>query len=440
MSKFHKNYLNAYLYRQFENNPAEMFHYTRAMEEENLYSSAMASSTDGKFKAVVLSGMRTEDNTGAGTDSIDAKKEGMYLTVVVKPLDIHGATLGDPTSFVGFPTAVLANIEMFDNCFRARSDFEFKDASAPVFGQIVTCYYEDGSIPNSRFSGLRWEKPIGTEIHPDYVQLGATKPIESSKDAFNEQNPSQLGNPPAITEDDDINELARRFDSEQSGYKDRNKRFISIAHPEFQNYIKAFITKCEDNDLVVYLNSTHRTRAEQNELIAKWKAGKRTIEPAQYSYHLIGCGFDFNPVLKNGTWINTDNSKQEWIDTGVVAIGESVGLRWGGHFTRNYDPVHFDFEKTVSQGKMKQMVIQAEKDGVEGNTLQINRYATSDASVEAEIAASEPEESIIGVNAEGSGTYTVDGEEFEGEFYIVDGRMYFSYYDGIDTTEVIVER
>ena len=61
--------------------------------------------------------------------------------------------------------------------------------------------------------------------------------------------------------------------------------------------------------------------------------------------------------------------KETWIKTGVVAVGESLGLRWGGHFKKNYDPVHFDLGNKVSKGRMSQMVAESNRKKVEGTTI-----------------------------------------------------------------------
>ncbi len=183
-----------------------------------------------------------------------------------------------------------------------------------------------------------------------------------------------LGPPPPTaqpTSDAEINALAARFDAEASDYKSRNTGFISKAHPEFQNYIKAFIIKAKDSSISIYLNSTHRNRAQQDKLIAEHARGERRIKPAQYSYHLVGLAFDFNPVLANGQWVKSKDSKQTWINTGIVTIGESVGLRWAVIFLQITIPCILIWEQKVSKDKMKQMVSEANKKGLEGTQIPI---------------------------------------------------------------------
>ena len=79
--------------------------------------------------------------------------------------------------------------------------------------------------------------------------------------------------------------------------------------------------------------------------------------------------FDFNPTLANGTTIMSSASKETWIQSGVVQIGESVGLRWGGNFSENYDPIHFDFGNKVSKTRNKKMIKEANSKKVEATTI-----------------------------------------------------------------------
>ena len=80
---YRRNLTNPYLYRQFSNNAKEMFNYTMTNLMDSFYDSVMDSSTDGSFKAVCLSGIKTEDNTG-GSDELDDGGVALgFLNVVV---------------------------------------------------------------------------------------------------------------------------------------------------------------------------------------------------------------------------------------------------------------------------------------------------------------------------------------------------------------------
>jgi len=228
-------------------------------------------------------------------------------------------------------------------------------------------------MKNSDFSGLRFSKPTGVEFDERYGKVAMLVGVSNMQDLFKNTASSLMG---AFSTEDlpdapepEINELAERFDNEDSPNKSHNSSKISMAHPEFQKYIKAFIIKCKDKGISIYLNSTHRNRAAQQKLIDEHKRGERRIKPAKYSYHISGLAFDFNPTTPDGKTINSRMSKQIWINSGVPAIGESVGLRWGGYFSTNYDPIHFDFGKKVSKNRNVAMIKEADSKAVEVTSI-----------------------------------------------------------------------
>ena len=379
---YRRNLTNPYLYRQFSNSAKEMFNYTMTNLMDSFYNSALSEASDGSFKAVCLSGIKTEDNTSGGTEKNDAQETLGYLSIVVRPLTGFGGIIPDPAGMKD-PDVINSLIFLHSTAFTARSDFEAKSTDVPVFGQILNCYFEDGSISNSDFRGLRFSQPTGKDIDPEYEKLatieGVVSPINQNwNSAFLLGDPIEI----APSSEEEIDQLAERFDKESTPNKTSNSSFISIAHPEFQKYIKAFIIKSADEDISIKLNSTYRNRAKQQSLIseyevnyANWvaggKQGKKPIKPAQYSYHISGLAFDFNPTLANGTTVKSSMSKEVWLRSSVVQLGESVGLRWGGYFSKNYDPIHFDFGKKVSTTRNKQIIAEASRKKVEATTIPI---------------------------------------------------------------------
>ena len=187
-----KSLINPYLYRQFSNNPMEMFNYTMTNLMDNYYDSALDQSTDGSFKAVCLSGMRTEDNSGGGVDATDGTLEGNYLRVVVKPLTPFGNILPDPT-LAKTPEEASQLISLHQSVFSARSDFELKDTDAPQFGQVLNCYFEGGSMKNSDFSGLRFSKPTGVEFDERYGKVAMLVGVSNMQDLFKNTTSSLMG-------------------------------------------------------------------------------------------------------------------------------------------------------------------------------------------------------------------------------------------------------
>ncbi len=113
--------------------------------------------------------------------------------------------------------------------------------------------------------------------------------------------------------------------------------FINTLNPQAKLIFVGFINEVKQRTgYDIYITSSYRTPAEQTALQA--------INPlavgALSSYHNFGMALDLNPV-KDGVWINTSKSEQEWRDTGVPDIAYEYGLRWGGDFNTP-DKVHFD--------------------------------------------------------------------------------------------------
>ena len=86
--------------------------------------------------------------------------------------------------------------------------------------------------------------------------------------------------------------------------------------------------------------------------------------------HNYGLAIDLNAILKNGQWLTSNSSKADWINSGIVSLGESLGFRWGGTFSNNYDPVHFDAKSLIGKSTAELLSL-AEAQGVPGNEITI---------------------------------------------------------------------
>lgn len=185
-----------------------LFEILRTNFVDGFYERILNASTDGVFKAVCLSGLRTEDNTGVSLDSDDAIERDGYLYITVRPLDpTLSATLSKTENSTSLEECLLS-IRAHTSVFTARSDFKIENTNIPSFGQILNCYFENGSIINSDFSGLRFSKPIDKEeIHPDFVRLMSLQLSENPQNAFDNGAPALLGEdefvgPPMPTDQD----------------------------------------------------------------------------------------------------------------------------------------------------------------------------------------------------------------------------------------------
>ena len=157
--------------------------------------SAKSSETDGTFRAVCLSGIRSDNNTGTGPDANDASIEGRYIEIIVRPLVPIGDIVPDPRLSTT-PEAINDDITTIGAMYTARSDFGFKGQNPIPFGHEVNCYFEKGSIANSDLTGLRFQDPGEDTIPvPSYVKLATIEGVMTGATAFENGLASLLGSP-----------------------------------------------------------------------------------------------------------------------------------------------------------------------------------------------------------------------------------------------------
>ena len=192
MAKYKKNLTNRHLYRQFSNSPSEMFDYTMSNIMDGFYDGAMNSAVDGTFKAICLSGIKTDDNKGSGTDANDGVLSGNYINLIVRPLTDFGNIIPDPRKSKD-PNEINALISLHASTFLARSDDTFDVVKGISFGQKIDCYFEKGSVSNSDFRTLRFSQPKGVDMDKSYEALASVSGVSSMVNA-DWQNASQLGN------------------------------------------------------------------------------------------------------------------------------------------------------------------------------------------------------------------------------------------------------
>jgi len=332
----------------------------------------MSTATDGMFKAVCLSGIRTCDNTGTGADPNDARLgAGGYIQVIVRPLTPFGDVLPDPRASKD-PSDIDNDISTHKALWFAKSDFLFQFHSPISYGQIVNCYFDEGSIPNSDFRGLRFQEPVGIDYDESFVKLATYACEGSAKGAFGEAgSPWVLGSLTNATPEE-IEKKATNYDESTTlPNKPAHKiRFDSEMHIDFVPYAKAVIFDMWDKlEASVTINSSFRTVTWQRNARIKWDAwlgeGKKVngkwvpkngngtampyvAQPAKAgkSKHNWGVAMDFNSTIGDKTYgskKNTGATKAEWIASGLPEIITSNGLVWGGIWS-NYDPVHMHLD------------------------------------------------------------------------------------------------
>jgi len=159
--------------------------------------------------------------------------------------------------------------------------------------------------------------------------------------------------PPPSAAPAEVIEESVCYDTANIPNKSQHSEILRGLHPDFLPYVKTFICKCWEKQIKIQLNSGYRSAAHQRRLYAQWEAGgRRGPAPSSgMSYHNFGMAFDFNPTLADGTTLTSRHPKGHWHQSGIVEIGESVGLYWGGNFSTNFDPIHWDFRNTLKRNE-----------------------------------------------------------------------------------------
>jgi hypothetical protein len=116
---------------------------------------------------------------------------------------------------------------------------------------------------------------------------------------------------------------------------------LDALHPYFKEKITKLISACKRKGIELAIVESYRTVAKQNEYKAMGK--KYTRVTGGHSKHQYGLAIDVVPVIDSvAQW---DNAKL-WKKIG--AIGEQLGLRWGGRWRTLYDPGHFEWSGGLS--------------------------------------------------------------------------------------------
>ena len=117
---------------------------------------------------------------------------------------------------------------------------------------------------------------------------------------------------------------------------------LNLLKPKVKNLANQLITNCKTVGIDIIITQTLRTITEQDILYAQGRTTPgRIITNAKggQSMHNYGCAFDFAP-LENGK-IDWSAQNKKW---GIVGkIGITIGLEWGGLWTKMLDLPHFQY-------------------------------------------------------------------------------------------------
>ena len=118
----------------------------------------------------------------------------------------------------------------------------------------------------------------------------------------------------------------------------RSERVIATLHARVQPYARALYFKAREHGLTINIISGLRSYAEQDALYAqgRTRAGKKvTNARGGYSNHNFGIAFDVGLFERNQYLGESPLYKA------VGALGEELGLEWGGNWRTLVDQPHF---------------------------------------------------------------------------------------------------
>ncbi len=116
---------------------------------------------------------------------------------------------------------------------------------------------------------------------------------------------------------------------------------LDALHPYFRDKVITLISLCKAKGIELAVVESYRTHSKQNEYKAMGKKYTRTS--GGKSKHQYGLAVDIVPMIDSvAQW----NNIKLWRKVG--AIGEQLGLRWGGRWKSLYDPGHFEWTGGLS--------------------------------------------------------------------------------------------
>ena len=125
----------------------------------------------------------------------------------------------------------------------------------------------------------------------------------------------------------------------------------TLLHPELQEIVKQFETRCKAAGLNVLVTETYRTKAEQDALYAQGRtAPGNIVTNCKYpnSPHCWGVAFDFCRNVRGREYDDSDGFFKK-----CGEIGKSLGLAWGGDFRNFVDKPHLELKKFLPNNSVK---------------------------------------------------------------------------------------
>jgi len=270
---------------------------------------------------------------------------------------------------------------------------DFEEFSGINAGDQIEIRFDDKSYSSAKIIKIEKKGPnnIGSDSALTAANTIIPSFISSIVDLFDDAAETAiLGHTFEPNTPEEVYELSVLYDEDNTfPMKDQHKSHLGNAHTEMLPYIKAFIYQSwRDLKVEIQINSIYRDPDHQKRLLdkynteklppyleelEKWKEagspeGSEPKKPPGKpgwppGHHSAGTALDFNPMRDGVVFLQKKNDRHEWLASGLPQIGESMGLRWGGHWTGNYDPIHFDLGDKYTFKQVRALLREAEKTG-----------------------------------------------------------------------------
>ena len=134
----------------------------------------------------------------------------------------------------------------------------------------------------------------------------------------------------------------------------RSEKVIGSLHTRVQPYARALYFKVREHDLVINIISGLRTYAEQDKLYAQGRTlpgNVVTNARGGFSHHNFGIAFDVGLFERNEYLGESPMYKA------VGALGQELGLEWGGNWRTTVDQPHFQLRPEWASGLTERQML-----------------------------------------------------------------------------------
>ena len=154
-----------------------------------------------------------------------------------------------------------------------------------------------------------------------------------------------------------------KIDTSVSG-KTNNENILNSLNSQSKTKFGEFFDVLNKSGITVTINSGHRTVLQQFNIWVKRHTADGKLIPGKIkaalpgrSNHNYANAVDINATYKTTTGqtieLGGSSSRKDWLP--IVTVAKQMGIRWGGDFKKNYDPIHFEVGKASGE-KYAQLV------------------------------------------------------------------------------------